>query len=68
MKLIQLLAVALFAVSCSTTTSFKIPKGHDLIVDRYNKVEEGAFTKRPMFWNRAGGIPYRLEKDGKVIE
>ena len=67
MKLIKLLAVALFAVSCSTTTSFKIPKGHDLIVD-HNKVEEGKYSKKPMFWNRAGGIPYRLEKNGEVVE
>jgi len=70
--------LSLFLVTgCSTTGTFDIPEGSELYVyDRPNPVEvgpSGKVTTKPFFWTAAGvppqaGIPYRLEKDGEVID
>jgi hypothetical protein len=57
-------------VGCSTTASFKVPAGSTLIVEDTevpaDQVSE--YKRSPFFWSKSSGIPYRLEKDGKVIE
>lgn len=69
-------ALALLA-GCSTTGHFKVPANSELyIYERPEAVdisEEGAVTTRPFFWTAAGippggGIPYRLEQDGKTVK
>jgi hypothetical protein len=71
-KLIILtLAVTLFAcIGCKTTASFTVPKGTNLFVDNTELTNQE--TKRykcsPFFWSKTTGIPYRLEKDGEVVE
>ena len=70
MKAILLVVMMALFVGCSTTTSFKVPKGADLYIDE-QKVETadlGKYKRNPFFWTRAQGIPYRLEKKGKVID
>jgi hypothetical protein len=69
-KLILLISALAFVASCSTTTSFKVPKGADLFVDG-QKVPEAMhaeYTRSPMFWDKSKGIPYVLKKKGKVID
>lgn len=71
-----LMAVVLMILAgCSTTGTFKIPKGTNLVIyDRPVTVEQdGSVTTTPFKWNAIGvapkgGIPYRLEKDGKVVQ
>lgn len=75
MKLAKMIAVfctLLFVTGCTTTGYFKVPDGTDLYV--YNRAEpvdvesDGKVTTKPYFWTAAGGVPYRLEKDGEVIK
>lgn len=28
----------------------------------------GTWTTRPFFWTASAGVPYRVEKDGKVVD
>ena len=77
-KKIFLALVLLTMISgCSTTGTFKVPPGADLyIYKRPQPVDiqpDGKVTTQPYFWTAAGippdgGIPYRLEKDGKTIK
>lgn len=64
-------------VGCTTTGHFKVPEGSQLyLYKRPQPVDikaNGEVTTRPFFWSAAGvppggGIPYRLEKDGKVLK
>lgn len=54
---------------CSTTASFKIPEGTNLVIRDIpvpaEKVLE--YKRTPFFWDVTPGIPYRLEKDGQVV-
>jgi hypothetical protein len=67
--LLSSLLLTLF-VSCSTTTSFKVPEGADLYVHdmKVDKANYKNFKKKPFSWGTAAGIKYRLEKKGKVVE
>lgn len=62
----------LVIVGCSTSGTFKLPENSQLyIYDRAEPVqvaEDGKVVTRPYFWSAAGGIPYRLEQEGKVID
>lgn len=71
------LAVLVMVTGCTTTGTFKVPSGTDLYV--YKRPEpvdikaDGKVTTKPFFWTAAGvppdgGIPYRLEKGGKVVK
>ncbi len=71
------LALLALATGCTTTGTFKVPPGTDLYV--YKRPEpvdvkaDGKVTTKPFFWTAAGvppegGIPYRLEKEGKVVK
>lgn len=65
------LGVVLSISGCSTTGSFKVPENSKLyIYERPEPVKveaDGKVTTKPFFWTAAGGIPYRLEKDGQVV-
>ena len=73
----KLALIALIISGCSTTGYFKVPEGTDLYI--YKRPEpvsmgaDGSVTTKPYFWTAAvfppgGGIPYRLEKNGKTIK
>jgi hypothetical protein len=78
LKKISLAVVLLSLITgCTTTGTFKVPPGTELFV--YKRAEpvnikaDGKGTTKPFFWTAAGvppesGIPYRLEKAGKVVK
>jgi hypothetical protein len=72
MKSLSFLAMLmlLFVVGgCSTTASFKIPEGTNLVI-RDIPVSAGEvleYKRTPFFWDVTPGIPYRLEKDGQLV-
>ncbi len=69
MNLICMLGLFVF-VSCSTTGTFKIPEGSQLYVEgqKLTDTQVTTYKRNPFFWNVASGIPYRIEKDNKVID
>lgn len=70
MKQISLLLVVMVILSaCSTSTYVKLPEGAVLKIERGQELphEEGKIDRTPLSWSSAGGIPYRIEKDGAVI-
>jgi hypothetical protein len=70
MKLILSLALLMSLFSCATSTRFKVPEGTDLYVynQKVNPSQYQRYEHRPYSWGTAGGVKYRLEKEGKVIE
>ncbi|WP_020649033.1 hypothetical protein [Solimonas variicoloris] len=56
--------------ACSTTGHFVTPPDTQLVVmGRSLEVPaDGVVTTKPFFWSAAGGIPYRLEKNGEVVQ
>lgn len=75
LKALFVIATAMLLGACSTTGTFKIPEGTKLYVyDRPVEVEaNGTVTTTPFKWNAIGipprgGVPYRLEKDGQVVQ
>jgi len=77
-KKISLVFFLLITITgCTTTGTFRVPPGADLyIYKRPQPVDiqaDGKVTTKPFFWTAAGmppggGIPYRLEKGGKVLK
>jgi len=69
MKL-KILILLFIISSCSTTTSFRIPRKSKLFIEnqQISKEELNNYTRNPFFWNVASGIPYRIERKGKVID
>jgi hypothetical protein len=72
-RLIMALAISfvgLASTGCSTTGRFITPPNTQLVVMGRNVDVQpnGLVTTQPFSWGGAGGIPYRLEKDGKVID
>jgi hypothetical protein len=65
-------AASILIAGCATSAHFKIPDNSTLYVA--NKPEPvkvdstGLVKTRPFFWNSAGGIPYRLDKDGATLK
>ena len=59
-----------FAMGCSTSGQFLVPEKSALYInDRPFIVSPtGKIKTRPFFWSAAGGIPYRIEKDGMMIQ
>ncbi len=57
---------------CTTSGTFVVPQDTNLyIYERPNPVtiqSNGKATTKPYFWSAIGGVPYRLEKDGKTIK
>jgi hypothetical protein len=80
MKIANIITVILFSLiisGCSTSGYFKVPNDSKLYINNQSLPVQigtnGEVTTRPFFWTVAGippngGIPYRLEKDGKIIK
>lgn len=68
--LIAFLGSVIGLTGCSTTANFKLPPGTKIVVDNEPLSDQQAmqYKRSPYFWNVAGGIPYRLEKDGKIVK
>ncbi len=70
MKFLYLVLIVLF-VSCSTTGHFKVPADSQLYVEgkplQPHELQAG-YKRSPFFWNVSSGIPYRIEKNGKLID
>jgi len=73
----MLCMTALAAAGCTTVGTFRVPEGTQLYVyQRPTPVaveKDGKVETAPFFWTAmglppGGGIPYRLEKDGKVVK
>ena len=71
-KIILVGTLALLSAGCSTVGRFKIPEGDQLFLGGrpipVEVHENGVVRTRPYFWSSAGGIRYRLEKDGQTIK
>ena len=68
-------SLCLALASCSTTGNFVIPDGTNLEVYRRPVTvgQNGTVVTKPFFWTAAGippagGVEYRLLKDGKVVQ
>ena len=73
MMLVLAALAVLFTMGCSTRAKFTIPEDSQLYLgDRTEAVEfrkDGkTVVTRPYAWPHIAGIPYRLEKDGEVIQ
>ena len=62
--------IMLVATGCSTTGHFRVPPDSQLyVMGRAVALEPGGtVTTHPFSWGGAGGIPYRLEKNGKEVQ
>ena len=62
--------IVVAGAGCSTTGRFVTPPNTKLVVmGRDVQMESGGqVTTSPFSWGGAGGIPYRLEKDGTVVQ
>ena len=76
-KILVCMTMAIAMVGCTTSGKFVIPEGTDLyIYERPDSVDvetDGTVTVEPFFWTAmgvapAGGVPYRLEKNGEVVK
>lgn len=65
------------ATGCTTTGHFVVPEGSQLYLSNRTEPvavkDDGTVTATAFGWGHSGfpparGIPYRLEKDGKVIQ
>lgn len=68
--LLTLVAAVIALTGCSVRTSFIIPEGTKLIVNDVplTSQEVEKYSTNPFPWRYTKGIPYRLEKDDKVVE
>ena len=61
-----------FLVGCSTYGRFVVPQGSKLYLHERPQSEQiqkdGTVETRPFFWTAAGGVQYKLERDGRVIK
>ena len=69
---VSIAACCAVLAGCTTSGTFVVPPGTQLYI--YRRPEpvaigpDGKVTTRPYFWTAAGGVPYRLEKDGAVVK
>lgn len=75
MRLAKIVFGVLFALvvsGCSTVGYFKVPDNTQLYIN--NRPEpvvvdgSGRVETKPYFWTAAGGVKYRLEKNGDVVK
>lgn len=69
-KLLLIVSIALFVSGCSITTYVKLPEDTVLKIKRGEETphSQGKLTRTPLSWSSAGGIPYKLEKDGEIVQ
>jgi hypothetical protein len=66
---VLLLCVALALSGCGTSTKFVLPQGTRIYIPAKDKTfSPGKGKSRPFFWDSAGGIDYKLLKDGQVVK
>ncbi|MDX2471329.1 MAG: hypothetical protein QNL04_12220 [SAR324 cluster bacterium] len=70
MKKLLIFIFLLLTASCSVKTSFVVPENTTLTIagKEVPNEELKEYKRTPFFWNKAGGINYSLEKDGKIVE
>jgi hypothetical protein len=72
MKKFYTVLALLTITGCTTTGRFKVPENSTLYIDQrplpalVNK--SGETIVEPFSWSASSGVPFRLEKDGKVIK
>ena len=60
-----------FVMGCHTSAQFLTPDKTELYINNRPFVlgpNGGRVVTRPFFWHAAGGIPYRIEKGGVMIQ
>lgn len=69
-KFAPIIALALFATGCTTHTYVKLPEQSVLKIKRGTEEphQEGLLNRTPFSWSSASGIPYKVEKNGAVIQ
>ena len=70
--ILGLVAVTALLSGCFTVGKFKVPKDSSLYLQGSPTPVvisgEGVVTNRPFFWNASKGVPYKLEKNNRVIK
>lgn len=68
-KYIAILTILAIVTGCSTSTYVALPEGGVLKIMRGEQqpYREGKVERTPLSWSSAGGIPYKIEKDGQTI-
>ena len=63
-------SLPLLLQGCTTSTYVKLPENSTMKIKRGQEVsyQEGKIARNPLSWSSAQGIPYKIEKDGKVIK
>ncbi|MGL6162367.1 hypothetical protein [Microbulbifer sp.] len=69
-RLIAFVAASLVLSGCSTSTYLKLPEDSVLKIKRGTEepIVEGKVTRAPLSWSSAGGIPYKIEQNGEVVQ
>lgn len=68
---LALLCAALAVGGCTTTGHFKLPPGTQIEIYQRPAMtpdSSGQIEMKPFFWTAAGGIPYKLMKNGQVVK
>jgi hypothetical protein len=68
-KFSSALVITTFVLAgCSTSTRVKLPENANVqFDDNFKNYPQGNIERRPFFWSSAGGIPYKVEKNGEVL-
>jgi hypothetical protein len=68
--ILPFVTLSLVLAGCSTATYVKLPEDSVLKIKRGTEqpFEEGKVTRTPLSWSSAGGIPYKIEKNGEVVQ
>ena len=62
------LLLAVIVSGCSTAAKFKIPSDATLFLENEKvSLVDGEYERAPFSWGATGGIPYRIEVDGRVL-
>lgn len=68
-RLISVLLLGFILAGCSTKAWVKLPQDTKIQVNEGKQFSQGLMVTRPFFWNKAGGVPYKLiNNDGEVID
>ena len=69
-KYLAIMVLPLAMIGCTTSTYVKLPADSVLKIQRGEQLalQEGYVKRTPLSWSSAGGIPYKVEKNGAVIK